>query len=65
MVIEIYVADICIAAKAQIYRAKAIYISPVSHNVILCQPAHEFTDNSIRPVGGHSRWNPMYHVDIT
>ena len=45
MIVEIYVADICIAAEAQIYRAKAIHISPVSHDVILCQPAHEFTDN--------------------
>ena len=64
MVIKIYVADIYIAIKAQIYRAKAIYISPVRHNVFLSQPTHKFTDNGIRPVGSHSRWNTMYKVDI-
>ena len=52
MVIQIYVADICITVEAQIYCAKAIYISPVNHDVLLCQPAHEFTDNGVRPVGG-------------
>ena len=65
MIVEIYVADICIAAEAQIYRAKAIHISPVSHDLILCQAAHEFTDNGIRPIGSRLRWNPMHHVDIT
>ena len=65
MVIQIYVADNCITVEAQIYCAKAIYISPASRDVLLCQPAHEFTDNGVRSVGGHSRWNPMYNVYIT